>query len=443
MDDFRLMADAIEAEIRSGQLRAGSRLAPQREFANSRGIATSTAARVYRELERRGLVSGEIGRGTFVLGGVGAGASPAEGPGALVDLEANFPVLPEQPAMVAGAIAELLHPAALAAALQPVGAAGSPADRTSIAAGLARRSWRPDPGDVLFTGSGRQAVAAAIAALCSGTGRLAVEELTYPVVKSMAGRLGVTLVPVPMDEYGLVPAELAAIHRAAPVGAVYLQPSLHNPLGVTMTDGRRAEVAETLGALRLTAIEDGVNSFLRDDPPVVAIAPERTVYIDSFSKRFAAGMNLGLLVAPASLRDAMGGAIRSGAWTPTGFGLAAVTRLVDTGIAARIVELKRADAAARQRIVLERLAGFAVAADPAAYHSWWRLPPAWPAETFVSAAARHGIVLSPAAAFAVGPTQLRAVRLSNSSPSRPTLIRALDALAGLARRTPEDVGIDF
>ncbi|RZK81797.1 MAG: GntR family transcriptional regulator, partial [Methylobacterium sp.] len=52
--DFRSISDGIAAEIASGALPAGTRLPPQRQFAFERGIAVSTASRVYAELTRRG-----------------------------------------------------------------------------------------------------------------------------------------------------------------------------------------------------------------------------------------------------------------------------------------------------------------------------------------------------------------------------------------------------
>ena len=66
--DYLKLADAIAADIASGSLKAGDRLPPQRNFAYERNIAVSTASRVYSELLRRGLVVGEVGRGTFVSG---------------------------------------------------------------------------------------------------------------------------------------------------------------------------------------------------------------------------------------------------------------------------------------------------------------------------------------------------------------------------------------
>ncbi|WP_218577245.1 GntR family transcriptional regulator [Phytohabitans rumicis] len=65
-EDYRLIADALADDVTAGRLRPGDRLPPQREFARARGIASSTAARVYGELVRRGLAVGEVGRGTFV-----------------------------------------------------------------------------------------------------------------------------------------------------------------------------------------------------------------------------------------------------------------------------------------------------------------------------------------------------------------------------------------
>ncbi|EOD66702.1 GntR family transcriptional regulator, partial [Amycolatopsis vancoresmycina] len=42
MDDYRVVADAIAADIEAGRLRPGDRLPPQRRFARQRGIAGST-----------------------------------------------------------------------------------------------------------------------------------------------------------------------------------------------------------------------------------------------------------------------------------------------------------------------------------------------------------------------------------------------------------------
>src|SRR5258705_10429727 len=95
--EYLKLADAIAAEIADGTLKPGDRLPPQRNFAYERKIAVSTAGRVYPELLRRGLVVGEVGRGTFISGDARRGvAAPSEPPGLRVPLRFHFPVAPRQ-----------------------------------------------------------------------------------------------------------------------------------------------------------------------------------------------------------------------------------------------------------------------------------------------------------------------------------------------------------
>ncbi len=446
MQDYRLIADEVAAAVAGGRLRPGDRLPPQRRFARQHGIADSTAARVYGELIRRGLAVGEVGRGTFIR------AAPprtepllSEPATARIDLELNFPMLPDQPELLAKSLAGLLRTDALGAALRPVGAEGTPAAREAAAELLRTSAWAPEPATILCAGSGRQALAAAIATLVPAGQRLGVEELTYPVVKSIASRLGVELIALPVDKSGVLPSAVRSARRSGGLGAIYLQPTLHNPLGITMPAARRSELAELMQRLDLVVIEDNVNGFLAADavPPLAAAAPDHTIFVDSLSKRIAPGLTLGFLVAPARLTARLGTALRSGAWSAGRFALDAAVRWIGDGTAETIQDRKRADARARQRLAGERLQGFSLQADVRAYHCWWSLPEAWRADTFVAAAARHGIAVSPAAAFAVTPGRApNAVRLALASPPYDQLAGALDTLAQIARGLPEDVGVE-
>src|ERR1700756_3059739 len=112
--EYLKLADAIAAEITDGTLKPGDRLPPQRNFAYDRKVAVSTAGRVYAELLRRGLVVGEVGRGTFISGDAKRGAAaPSEPRGIRIDLEFNYPMRPEQTALVAKSLDGLEKPAAL------------------------------------------------------------------------------------------------------------------------------------------------------------------------------------------------------------------------------------------------------------------------------------------------------------------------------------------
>src|ERR1700722_13652072 len=170
--DYLKLADTIATEIADVPLKPGDRLPPQRNFAYERKIAVSTAGRVYTELLRRGLVVGEVGRGTFISGDAKRGAAaPSEPRGIRIDLEFNYPMLPDQTALIAKSLSGLEKSAALDAALRQATSIGTPAVRTVAAAYLSQGAWAPSPDQLVFTGNGRQSIASALAAVVPTGGR--------------------------------------------------------------------------------------------------------------------------------------------------------------------------------------------------------------------------------------------------------------------------------
>ncbi|MEU9955746.1 PLP-dependent aminotransferase family protein [Streptomyces sp. NPDC050982] len=440
MEDYRRIADRLAEEILTGRLKAGERLPPQRVFARRRRIAGSTAGRVYGELVRRGLVVGEVGRGTFVRAApVPSGQALAEpATTAAVNLELNYPSLEGRSELLAGGLVPLLRADVLGEATRAVPATGTAAAREAVAGLLAGSGWRPHPEQLLFAGNARQAIAGALASLVRPGGRVGVEALTYPLVKEIAARIGCVLVPLDTDGEGLLPGAVADAHHSAPLSALYVQPTLHNPTSTTMGDARKRELAEVVRELGLPVVEDRIWSFLHEEGvPFAAYAPERVHVVDGLSKRVAPGLTLGFLVVPEGRAEAAAGALRSGGWTAGRFALEAGTRWIQDGVVDRLVADRRADAARRQRVVAELLDGFAVRADPSAYYAWWELPSPWRADTFTAAAAARGIAVTPGSAFAVGAQGAPdAVRLGLASVPVPVLGQALRTLRDVARGGP-------
>ena len=60
------VADGIEKAVFDHLLHGGDRLPPQRELADELGVTLGTVSRGYAEAEKRGLLQGETGRGTFI-----------------------------------------------------------------------------------------------------------------------------------------------------------------------------------------------------------------------------------------------------------------------------------------------------------------------------------------------------------------------------------------
>jgi DNA-binding transcriptional MocR family regulator len=418
-------------------LQPGDRLPPQRIFAYERGIAASTAGRVYGELRRRGLVTGETGRGTFVRAVPPfPHAALAEPPAAPVNMETNYPILPDQQAWLAPLLQTIVNsPTALHAALRDISVRGTAAIRDRVARGLDRPGWRPAAESLLFTGNGRQALAAAFSTLVPIGQRIGFEALTYPVAKAITERLGLVAVPLAMDADGLRPDAIEAAHRAGPLRAIYLQPSVHNPLGVTMPMRRRLDIAQLLERLDgPIAVEDSVYAFLETAPapPLRALAPEHVILVDCLSKRIGPGLTLGFLSAPDRFVTDLAAAIGSGAWGPAGFAMDVGVRWLGDGTVAALTDAKRLDAAARQSLARRCLEGLAITANPQAYHLMLDCLDTIRAATLVERAARHGIAITPAAAFAVAPAYApNAVRIGLANLDRPMLERNLGTLARL------------
>lgn len=61
------VASAIEADIRSGELRPGMRLLPERQLAQEFGVSYGTARHATEVLRDKGLIQTRHGEGTFVL----------------------------------------------------------------------------------------------------------------------------------------------------------------------------------------------------------------------------------------------------------------------------------------------------------------------------------------------------------------------------------------
>jgi DNA-binding transcriptional MocR family regulator len=438
---YRRLADGIQEQITTGRLHAGERLPTQREFAETHRIAVSTAIRVYAELVKRGLVAGEVGRGTFVRAMPEiSGFALARSADGRINLATNVPVLPGQAAQLTRSAAGLMRRSTLiASAMDTVMPVATAAARRTIAGFAARGSWRPDPDRFAFTGNGRQALAATIAALVPPGQRLGVESLSYQSLAVIAARLGVEVVPLPMDQHGLRVEGLVSAHRRQRLRAIYIQPTLHNPIGLTMPLGRRRTLAAALRSLDIVAIEDHVCAFLADDPsPLIALAPDHTVMIDSLSKRVAAGITLGWTVSPPPHTPAIAEAIRAGALVPSGLALAMCLRWIGDGTVAQLVKEKRRDAASRQRLLRKMCPDLGIESDPRAYHAWLHLPSAWRAETFTAAAADRGIAVAPGSAFALGTGRApNAVRVALASPPMKVLAQSLSILNTLARSKPE------
>ena len=434
---YLAIVEALAADLATGELRPGFRLPTHRDLADSLGVTVGTVSRAYAEAARRGLVSGEVGRGTFVRG---SAPEPAAEAGEVCDLSQNHPpeppARPQRAALVA-ALASLTTSGDVGRLLDYPAAGGGAADREAGASWIARSGLRVSPDEVLVCTGSQHGLTIVLATLLEPGDVLLTEALTYAGLQPVAGLLRLRLRGLAIDAFGLRPDALADACREGGLKAVYLIPTLHNPTTAVMPAPRRREIADVARAHGLRIIEDDVHGLLPTErpAPIATLAPERSYYLTSTSKALAPGLRIAYVAAPPEDVPRLAASLRATTWAVAPLTAAVASHWIRNGTADAIVEARREEARARQALARQALAGFDFDTQPEAYYLWLRLPEPWRSESFAAEARARNVLVTPAEAFTIGRAQPpHAVRLCiGAARSRESLARGLAGVAGLLR----------
>lgn len=431
---YKTLVDAIAAEIKEGRLLPGARLPTHREFAAREGLALVTATRVFAELEAMGLVSGEVGRGTFVRdislpSGHGIDQQDLVAAGT-VDLNFNYPSLPGQTDMLRIALRQLASSGDLEAALRYQPHSGRPIERAAVARHLACRGLTVEGSDVLIVNGAQHGLTVAVMALLKPGDVVAVDALTYPGFKVLADVHRLELAPVPISATGPDLDALASLCVKRRVRAVYAMPTMHNPMGWVLDLQWRERLVEIARKHGLVIIEDAAYAFLADNPPppLAALAPETTVYVSGLSKSVATGLRFGFASAPRKWMPAMERTVRATTWNAPAVMTAIACGWIDDGTVARLEEEKRQDATLRQAIAAKILSGLSLVRHPSSYFLWLPLEPEVRADLVAMALMRQGISVSTSEPFATSSHSTQAIRLALGSVDIPKLRQALQSV---------------
>ena len=441
---YRALVEALAQDVAEGRLVAGARLPPQRDLAYRLGVTVGTVSRAYALAAERGLVNGEVGRGTFVRSparSVGRANPVCDGGDGVIKLTVNAPPDSSYGAVIAERLAEIAaRPAATADLWTYTPKQGFPEHRAAAARWIAGIGLEAVPDQTIITGGAQQAIAVAFAALTRPGGAALAEALTYAGVCHVAERCGVRLDGVAMDEEGVLPDALDAACRADGARLLFITPTAHNPSTATMSLGRREAIVALARRHDLIVIEDDVYGRLPEQrpPPIAALAPERTVYISSGSKSVAPGLRVGILLSPPHLLEPIAHAQHDLFLTCPPLMAELFARLVADGTAERLAARQRLEATVRQRIAREVLGDRRYRAQPTSYHLWLPLPAPWRTTEFVAAVAERGVAIDPGTAFAVDRARApHAVRVSLSAAAgHDRLRRGLQILAETLDATP-------
>ena len=434
---YKAVVDRYAQAIRSGQLPAGSRLPTHRTLAAGERLSLATATRVYRELEEMGLVSGETGRGTFVRDlslPPGHGVDQQVVAADVVDLNFNYPSLPEQGDALREALRQLAMAGDIDSHLRYQPHAGRLAEREIIARHLTCQHFAPDAENVLIVNGAQHGLAVTVMGLLRPGDVVAVDALTYSGFKVLAALYHLELAAIPCRPEG---PDLQALHTLCQqrrVRAVYTMPTLHNPLGWVLNTGQRQALADLARQHDLLIIEDAAYARLVSHPPrpVVSYAPERTVYVTGFSKNIATGLRVGVVISPPRYRPEIERAIRATTWNTPTLISSLICAWIEDGTVARFEMQKRQDARQRQQVAREVLCGLPVVSHPDSYFVWLPLGEESRADRLANALMERRISVSTAEPFCVSATIPQALRIALGSVPfdslRPALLSVRDAV---------------
>lgn len=312
----------LRVAVQSGRLAAGSELPSTRALAADLGISRGLVVEAYEQLQAEGYVVARRGSATRVARRLPIAASTSRARNATTLSAArtsagNTPWRPRFDFRPGVPDVSLFPARAWMRALRRAWADGAPTvldypdpqgvepARATLASYLNRsRATVADTSRVvLCTGFAQAARLVGEVLRSRGVRRIVVENPGHAEQCADLRAAGLELVPVPVDDGGLLVDRLTGIDA----GAALVTPAHQYPTGAVLDPVRRAALlgwAERRGAFIL---EDDYDAEYRyDRAPVGALqglAPERVVYIGSASKMLAPSLRQGWLVVPTALVD--------------------------------------------------------------------------------------------------------------------------------------------
>lgn len=404
---YLAIADALAQDIAAGALKPGDRLPPQRDLAWRLKVTVGTVTRGYKEAELRGLLQGEVGRGSYVRGGASLSSIPrraSDGDG-LIDLTHAVPPPVVSTSEFDAALSHVMRETERLRLLDYTSPEGDPRHRMVGAKWLARCGVEVAASDVVVTAGAYMALVAIIPDIVEGGEAVMAENLNYPVLRPALKRLGLGTIGLEMDEQGLLPQAFEQAARTGESRLLYLVPTLHNPTTGSMPRARREAIVAIARRYNITIVEDDVFRLLVprvQPPPLYALAPERTFYVTSLSKILAPGLRVGFVATPAGRGALLREHHRVASGRAVGMTMEMARFWLETDIADAITHRVIAALAERRVLFLDIFKGKDLRCEPGAPYAWLALPDWWKPSHFVDVLDSRGVKVSPGTAFAIG-----------------------------------------
>lgn len=309
---------------------------------------------------------------------------------------------------------------------------------------IAARVGTPDApvsaDDVLIVSGSQQGLDLLAKTLVDPGDRVLVETPTYLGALQSFAMFAPQFVSVASDEDGLLPDALVESMRGAKF--LYCLPNFQNPTGRLLPEDRRRRLAERARELDLLILEDdpyGALSYDGETPPSIrSLAPERTVYMGSFSKVLAPGLRLGYVIAPAALRGKLVQAKQATDLHTATLSQQAVFEVVKDGFldthVPTIRKLYREQCAAMLAALAHHMPdGVRWNRPRGGMFLWAELPQGMDATAVLAKAVEQNVAFVPGAPFYAANPEIGALRLAFVTVPPPRIEEGVERLAKVIR----------
>lgn len=417
---YKAIAELLEEDIKKGMLKAGNMLPPQRELADFLDVNLSTITRAFKLCEMKGLISATIGRGTFISSDAHVSATllDPEASADVIEMGAVYPVYEPNQA-VAEFIKKMMKKINVSQVLRYSSPIGQLSHRVAAVKWLKRFQVFTEPENVMITAGTQNALAVILSSAFQAGDKIGVDALTYPGIKTLANMLGIRLLPIFVDDEGLLPENLEILCKNEGLKGLYLIPECHNPTTYCLSEERKHQIVIIAKKYNLIIIEDAINIFMGNlgAIPFATLVPQQTIHICGMSKSLCAGLRVAFLVVPTAYQKQIKNGIYNINMMTSPFNIEIITQMIETNFADKVLEERRRLVVAKNELVNSVLKGERIDGNQYSNFRWLHLPPPWRGKTFEICAREAGVQVYCAERFAVGNVSVPfAVRIAICAP---------------------------
>ncbi|MDD3225678.1 MAG: PLP-dependent aminotransferase family protein [Clostridium sp.] len=168
---------------------------------------------------------------------------------------------------------------------------------------MLNREVRVSTDSIMVTSGSQQGLDLIVRTFVNSNDVILVEEPTFFGAIQLFQVLGAKVVGVPIDENGIRVDVLEYLINKFKPKFIYSIPNFQNPTGITMSLQRRYEVMKIVERYGIPIIEDDPYGEIRyegdDLPPLKALDNNNyVIYLSTFSKSISLGLRVGWIVAP-------------------------------------------------------------------------------------------------------------------------------------------------